>query len=138
MPNLRQITLFFRDGQVICNLLAKGEKFLLTEKMMYQDILFQFSVNIVKNRLFDENDSDQMGSKQVIDDFTFVYEEGQFVGALVIMQSYISSIRDELKHSIQELERMNKSYLETWKKGKAPIQFVKYFENLRKFIDDSV
>lgn len=134
MPNLRQITMFYRDGQVIFNCLAKGKNFVKTEKILYRDILFQFSVANVTRQLFEEDIAVQAKDKTVLDGLTIIFEQGEFVGVCAIIKKYEDLFKDELKSSIKELERLNRSNLENWSQKDSEIQYEKYFENLQIFI----
>lgn len=137
MSNLRQITLFYRTGQVICNCLTKGKSLVMTEKILYQDILLPFSMANVKQHLFEEDVAVRAKDKTVIDGLTLIFEQGEFVGVLAIIKKYVDLFKEELKSSIKQLERLNRHNLENWNNKTSKIQYEKYFENLAIFMDEA-
>lgn len=133
MSNLRQITLFYRDGQVICHWLIHGVKFVKTNKVLYQDVVLQFSFNNVRRRLFDEGASQHEDEQVIVDNLSLVFEQGTYVGALAMLKSYVDTFKNSLKSSIEKLEIMNKKILESWNKEITEIPFENYFKDLANF-----
>lgn len=129
--------MFYRDGQVICNLLVKNNSFVKNKKIMYRDIVFQFALKAIKNSISTEARSDQeMQNTLVVGDYTLIFEEGKYVGALVLIKNYQDTIRGNIRSSIEKLETMNKRLLEKWDKNQSDLHCEKYFKNLLNMKDN--